>query len=79
MLVAAVAALLGAAQVVLIVAWLMLAPDRIGRVLLALPWLVLWYLIALGALRAARREPRGTDDAGWDVWDGPVVPPRKHR
>ena len=79
MLLAAAAALLGAAQVVLIVAWLMMAPDRIGRVLLAFPWLVLCYLVTLGALRAARREPRGTDDAGWDVWDDPVVRSRKHR
>ena len=78
MLVAAVAALLGAAQVVLTVAWLMMAPDDTGRVLLAFPWLLLWYLVALGALRAARREPR-PDEAAWELWDGHAMPPRKRR
>ena len=78
LLVAAVAALLGAVQVVLTVAWLMMAPDDTGRVLLAFPWLLLWYLVALGALRAARRAPR-PDDALLDLWDGSAAPPRKRR
>ena len=58
LLVAAVAALLGAAQVVLIVAWLMMAPDRIGRVLLALPWLRA--LLPRRPRGAPRGAPRAT-------------------
>jgi hypothetical protein len=78
LLVAAVAALLGAAQVVLTVAWLMVEPEQTGRALLAIPWLLLWYLVALGALRAARREPHA-DDALWDLWDDRSAPSRTRR
>ena len=77
LLVAAVAAALGAAQIVLIVVWLMVEPDDTGRVLLAVPWLLLWYLIALGALAAARRTPRSEDD--WDSWPNDVPSERRRR
>jgi len=63
MLVAAIAALFGAAQVVAILVWLVQNPEPDVRMLVAVPWLLASYCIALVAVRAARRPP-GYSDPG---------------
>jgi Flp pilus assembly protein TadB len=61
MLVAALAAVLGAGQVVLVLVWLMRNPEPSAQMFLAVPWLVLWWCIALVAARATRRHSDPVD------------------
>jgi hypothetical protein len=56
--VAVLVALLGAVQVVAILVWLVRNPEPDARMLVAVPWLLASYSIALVGARAARRGDR---------------------
>jgi hypothetical protein len=64
MVVATIAAVVGAAQVVAILVWLMKNPEPSAQMLLVVPWLVLSWFLAIVAARAARRQPDSVDPRG---------------